>query len=94
MLRISDAQTPPPSAQERRTQAVLESIRPVATETEQRLIFPRQALDQAARNRPGKLVHEIERTLDFMQSRLDDLKTEVRNYRFPAAPKGPPPAAA
>ncbi len=75
-----------------------------------RLVFPRQALDIAARQpKPSRLVQDIESTLEGMQKRLDVIKDEVHNLRFPTPtppttratptpgnrkPPGPPPPAA
>ena len=65
------------------------------TENPPALIFPRKALDQAARHaRPLRLVADIERALESMQGHLDDLKDQVQQYRFPPSSDLPPPAAA
>ena len=65
---------------------------------EPRLVFPRQAVDammacKRAAHQPCALTTEIERTLETMQQKLDELKEDVQNYRFPTL-DGPPPLAA
>ena len=65
---------------------------------EPRLVFPRQAVDammaaKRSTRQPCALTTEIERTLDTMQQKLDSLKDDVQNYRFPTF-DGPPPIAA
>jgi hypothetical protein len=62
------------------------------------LVFPREAVDvmmacKRSCNQPRGIVHEIERTLDTMQRKLDGLKDDVHNFRFPTY-DGPPPIAA
>ncbi len=70
-----------------------------------RLIFPRHALDLARRRavetvRPstkGDVVQRIERLLDDMQDKVDQLKDDVDNYKFPTVggdDDGPPGYAA
>lgn len=66
--------------------------------SEPRLVFPRQAVDammacKRAARPPCALTSEIERTLETMQQKLDSLKEDVQNYRFPTL-DGPPPLAA
>ena len=64
---------------------------------EPRLVFPRQAVDAMMAckrvHQPCALTTEIERTLESMQQKLDALKEDVQNYRFPTL-DGPPPLAA
>ncbi len=71
-----------------------------------RLVFPRQALDQATRVRPSisqaprpaadvGLISSIHDTLDRMQRQLLVLNEDVQNYRFPTrGDDGPPSTAA
>lgn len=71
---------------------------------ETRLIFPRQALDLARRNLPKQVkplqhsdvVRRIERLLDDMQGKVDTLKDDIANYKFPTSDDddGPPNHAA
>ena len=66
--------------------------------SDHRLVFPRQAVDAmmaAKRSARPPCAHtsEIERTLETMQQKLDSLKDDVQNYRFPTF-DGPPPIAA
>lgn len=73
-----------------------------------RLIFPREALDQAHRSRVGvametpadpiasrdEVISSIHATLDLMQRQVDSLTRDAASFRFPTRRDDDPPSTA